>query len=727
MLRSAGLLVVAGILLVGGYLAYCLATLPFNGGLAVDPTPGAMVLTAADGRMLATRGVFKGEKLSFADIPQDVVHALVATEDRRFFEHPGLDWRGALRALWRDVRSGEAREGGSTITQQLVRMTYLSRERTLKRKVQEAMLALWLEHQLSKQEILARYLNMAYFGAGVFGIDAAARRYFGKAAGDLDLAESAMLVGLLRAPTAFDPHRNLEAARRRADLVLGEMIGTGAITREQADAARRQPGTLKVPAEAPLGTGFFLEAAAQEANRVLGATGTDLRLATTLDPDLQAFAETVVGRFLAAEGPAKAASQAALVAMAPDGAVLAMVGGRDYAESQFNRVTQAERQPGSLFKLFVYLTALEKGYSPGSVVVDRPVTIGDWSPENFEGRSFGPVSLHTAFAHSINGVAAQLGQAVGIKSVIATARALGIVSNMPDVPSLALGSAEVNLLEMVRAYAAVAFNDGRLVQPYTIREIRRAERVVYRQTPPDSAPVVPPQTRAAMLELLAAVVREGTGRAALLPGQAAGKTGTTQDNRDAWFIGFTPEIIVGVWVGNDDHSPMKGVTGGDLPARMWHDFVAGMPRGALPHLVALARPAPAEQPVAAAASVAPPTDGMPILTRTEDLKPGALTGVPIVLDTATLAIDGRAIRLLGVDGLNGNAARDLSRYIRQRQVICAPSSSGSELYRCSIDGRDLSTVVLFNGGGRANGDAPADLKTAEGAARAAGTGIWAQR
>jgi membrane peptidoglycan carboxypeptidase len=493
--RVAVLAFSAAFLFLFGYLAYCLGTLSFNGGLAVEPTPGAMVLADNEGKEVSIRGVFKGEKLAFADIPQNVVRALIATEDRRFFSHRGIDWHGALRALWRDVIAGEAREGGSTITQQLVRMTYLTPERTLRRKVQEAMLALWIEHQLTKQEIIEHYLNTAYFGSGVYGIDAAAKRYFGKAARTLTLSESAMLVSLLRAPTTLNPRRNLDAAQNRADLVLENMVRTGAITRGEADAAHRQPAVPALPPGAPPGVGYFVDAASAEANRLLGVRGADLNVRTTLDSEVQASAEALVAEYLASEGKRKAVSQAALVAMAPDGAILAMVGGRDYRESQFNRATQAQRQPGSLFKLFVYLTALEKGFTPESVVVDRPFEIGGWSPENFEGRYFGAVSLRTAFAHSINGVAVQLGQRVGIEAVIKTAKKLGIESKLPDVPSLALGSAEVNLLELMGAYGSVAFTDGALVRPFTVLDIRRGDHVIY-QRPSSIQPAVVPSTRA---------------------------------------------------------------------------------------------------------------------------------------------------------------------------------------------------------------------------------------
>src|SRR6516165_5931742 len=333
-------------------------------------------------------------------------------------------------------------------------MTYLSQERSIKRKVQEAMITLWLEQQLSKQEILTRYLNTAYFGAGVYGADAAARRYFGKPARNLSLGEAAMLAGLVRAPSALSPTHNLDGARARAALVLRAMVATGVISREQAEAARGEPTTLRVPPENPPGTNYFIDVVAGDARRLAGAASRDLTLCTTLDLELQSIAENVIARRLKAEGRAKNIGQAALVAMTPDGAILAMVGGRDYNESQFNRVTQARRQPGSLFKLFVYLAALEQGFSPQSTMVDRPVRIGNWEPENYGDHFHGEVTLRTAFAHSLN-------------SVVETARRLGVQSDLPALPSLALGAADVTLIEMTRALAAIAA-DAETIEPYAI-------------------------------------------------------------------------------------------------------------------------------------------------------------------------------------------------------------------------------------------------------------------
>ena len=699
------------VILPVAYVAYCMATLPENGGLVIEPTPSALIVQAADGQVFATRGVFKGDKLSAQDIPANLSRAIIAIEDRHFYEHRGFYLPSMLRALVRNIRSGAAREGGSTITQQLVRMTYLSPERTIKRKVQEAILALWMERRLGKEEILSRYLNTAYFGAGVYGVDAAAKRYFGKTAKELSLSEAAMLAGLVRAPSALAPTRHLEEARQRAALVLNAMVGTGAISRQQADAARQHPATLRVPPENPPGTNYFVDALGGDVKQLVGSGSADLTVRSTLNLDLQSIAETVIARRLKAEGRAKRVGQAALVAMAPDGALLAMVGGRDYNESQFNRATQAKRQPGSLFKLFVYLTAFQKGLDPQTTAVDRPVQIGNWEPENYGGRFRGLVTLRTAFAHSLNSVAVQLADAVGIQAVIDTARKLGVQSELPAVPSLALGAGEVTLLEMTRAFAAIAA-DAESVEPYAVRAVRNGDRVLFTRQKSQLQPASNPAARAAIHDVLASVVREGTGRAARINGPVEGKTGTSQSHKDAWFIGFTDDIVVGVWVGNDDNSPTRGVTGGDLPARIWNEFVTqsaavrAKAARTQPRMVALS---------AFAAGEAKPEPSAPVIR-----------GVPMVQNTGTLEIEGRVVRLFGVEGVRGRAVREFRRYLANREVACEPTGSGSD-YRCRVEDQDLSRVVLFNGGGRASANATAELRALEQQARSTRVGIWSGR
>jgi membrane peptidoglycan carboxypeptidase len=388
-----------------------------------------------------------------------------------------------------------------------------------------------------------------------------------------------------------------------------------------------------------------------------------------------------------------------------------MVGGRDYNESQFNRATQAKRQPGSLFKLFVYLAAFQKGLNPQMIVADRPVQIGNWEPENYGGRFRGQVTLRTAFANSINSVAVQLADAVGIQSVIATARKLGVQSELPAVPSLALGSGEVTLLEMTRAFAAIAAN-AESVEPYAVRTVRNGDQVLFTRPKSEPHPVSNPVARAAIHDLLASVVREGTGRAARINGPAAGKTGTSQSYRDAWFVGFTPDIVVGVWIGNDDNSPTRSVTGGDLPARIWNEFVT--------QSVATRAQVARVQPTIMGIAAAEGPNARPVPSAS------VIRGVPVVQNTGTLEIQGRVVRLFGVEGARGRAARDLRRYLGRREVVCEPAGSGND-FRCRVDDQDLSRVVLFNGGGRATANATPELRALDQQARSTRVGIWSGR
>ena len=633
------------------------ATLPLGGGMRPPEQP-SLLIEDVQGRVFASRGVFRGERLSPQNLPKDAAAAIVAVEDRRFWSHPGIDVVGIMRALFANIRAGGVREGGSTITQQLAKMMFLSPERTIRRKAQEAILAVWLELQLSKEEILARYLDSAYFGAGAWGLDGAARRYFLKSPQELTLAESAMLAGLVKAPSIWSPVRDLAAAQGRAEVVLAAMVETGAITEDQAAAARAAPAKPAFAPDTAGGWNWYADWIGAEVTRLMGPVPANFRVETTLDPELQEIAEAVVAKWLDREGGKRRVSEAALVSLAHDGAVLAMVGGRDYGKSQFNRVTQAKRQPGSLFKLFVYLAGFEAGYSPESEASDQPISIGDWSPENFGGTYRGRVTLRQAFAESLNSVAVQLSEAVGRDKVIAMAQRLGLTSPILDVPSLALGTSQHTVLEMTRAFAAVAAGAAS-VEAYGIRAIRSPSGILY--TRGSVAPEPATYRRAEMLSLLRAVVRQGTGRGADYGRPVAGKTGTTQDHRDAWFIGFTADAVVGVWVGNDDNSPMDQVTGSGLPVQIWRDFMAEADRRKGEAVAAM---------------------------QAEARRSTRLEGRPRIIDTATLSFDGGTIaKLAGLEGQGGAAAREMADWLAGKRVECEPTGAA---WRCVVDQWDLA-------------------------------------
>jgi penicillin-binding protein 1A len=542
--------------------------------------------------VLATSGEIYGTPWRVADLPPYLPAAMIAIEDRRFYRHFGVDLIGLARAAWVNWRAGRTVQGGSTITQQVAKTVFLSPERTLKRKVQEALLALWLERRFTKDQILGIYLNRVYLGAGTYGVDAAARRYFGVAATDVSLGQAAVLAGLLQAPVRLSPARDPSAAANRARVVLRAMVATGAATQADADAARLD-GIALAGSIAPRTGRAFADWALEQTPGYAGPKGAldrDLAIRTTLDPRLQQAVETAAATAIDAEGPARHASEVAVVVLAPDGAVRAMVGGRDYRAGQFNRATQALRQPGSAFKPFVYLTGLEVGMTPATMVLDAPFTVGTWSPRNYERQFRGEITLTEALTHSVNTATARLAQDVGVRAVTATARRLGIASDLPKDLTLALGTGEVTLLELTAAYAAIS-RGGVAVWPYAIAGIDArltdgSDYAIWRRAG-DGPGRVASETAMADLDLmLAEVVRRGTGRAAQpqIPGvavRAAGKTGTTQDFRDAWFVGYAGPLdaagerdpnrsyTVGVWIGNDDGQAMKGVTGGDMPARLW--------------------------------------------------------------------------------------------------------------------------------------------------------------
>ena len=536
-------------------------------------SPG-ITIVAADGSILEQRGAFNGVFVALRDLPPQLPQAVIATEDRRFYQHFGIDLIGFARAIVANLKAGRIVQGGSTITQQLAKNLYLSPERSFVRKLRELMLAIWLEARLSKDEILAAYLNRVYLGDGTFGVEAAARRYFGKSAHDISLTQAAMLAGLLKAPTRYAPTNDLALSRARAAQVLQNMVEAGYISEQQAAAAERSPAT---PVKLPEGTQrarYFVDWVHDLLPEWASRTTDDLIVFTTLDPAMQRAAEVAVQDVLRRDGKSRHASQAALIAMDRFGAVKAMIGGRSYEKSQFNRAVQAQRQPGSAFKPFVYLAALEQGLTPRTQIDDSPIVVDGWQPRNVSGRYKGEVTLKRALADSINTVAVKLSERVGRDKVREVARRLGITSPLTGNPSIALGASEVSLLELTGAYLPLA-NAGRSGAPFAVTEIRtRGGRVVYRRQPWPDDRVVATRNVAQMDEMLSEVINNGTGRAANLGSRpAAGKTGTTQDYRDGWFIGYTADLVAGVWLGNDDNAPMHNAGGGDMPARIWRQFM----------------------------------------------------------------------------------------------------------------------------------------------------------
>ena len=522
----------------------------------------SLALEDRSGHVFATFGDIVGDPLRLSDLPPYLPAAAVAVEDRRFWQHPGIDPIGLARAIWVNLTSGRVVQGGSTITQQVAKNLFLTNARTLRRKVQELLLTLWLEHTFSKREILEIWLNRVYLGSGTWGVDAAARMYFGVSARHVTLWQAAMLAGLPRAPSRFNPRTDPAAAAARAREVLAAMANTGAITAEQARAAAAQ---IAFPPAPPLATGWFADWVAEQAQS-LAPENVDTKLRTTLDAHLQAIAEARLTAMLDGPGAAAGVSQGAVVALdAATGAVRAMVGGRDYRQSLFNRAVLARRQPGSAFKPFTWLAALEKGVRPDDTVLDAPIRIGNWSPADFERQYLGEITVEEALAQSINTASVRLLlQAGGPRAVAHEAALLGIADKLPNDASLALGTGEVGLLELASAYATF-FNGGARVTPFGVEALR---------TPPQ--PVVDPDLAAMMVRMMTAVVTRGTGRAAAVSGHpVAGKTGTTQDYRDAWFVGCIDGEIIGVWLGNDDNRPMKSVQGGSLPARLFHDIAIG--------------------------------------------------------------------------------------------------------------------------------------------------------
>jgi penicillin-binding protein 1A len=561
---------------------------------------------------IGRRGILQTDAASLSDIPDHMIKAAMAIEDRRFYQHFGIDVLGTLRAVVENARANTVVQGGSSLTQQLAKNLFLSNERTLERKVKEAFLAFWLESNLTKDEILKLYLDRAYLGGGTFGVEAAAQFYFNKSAKALTLSESAMLAGMFKAPTKYAPHINLSAARARANVVLDALVQSGFMTEGQVHAARLNPAT---PVNRQRGNSpdYYLDWAFTEVKKLADAGelkgARSVIVKTPLDPSVQLKAEEAVENTLRQYGSQYGVKQAALVLMEPLGAVRAIVGGRDYGASQFNRATDAERQPGSSFKVYVYTTAMMNGYNPMSIVTDGPITIGNWSPQNYGHSYAGPTTLMNALAHSYNTVPIRLGRALGLDKVVQTAASMGVRTPLRINKALALGTSEVTVLDQATGYSTLA-NGGFKIVPYAAVEISDSLGNLiwsHEKNAPKPERTIPPQAVADMNKLLVNVVENGTGRRAILPGlTVGGKTGTSQDYRDAWFIGFTGDLTCAIWFGNDDFTGTRNMTGGSLPAMTFNEVMKVAQAGVEP------KPIPGIAPRGGGASVpvaANPADG----------------------------------------------------------------------------------------------------------------------
>ena len=609
--RTVLLLAIWGGVAGAAVVAYEAAKLPPIDQIAVPKRPPNIAILASDGTLIASRGDTGGAAVKLKDLPPYLPQAFVAIEDRRFYHHFGIDPIGILRAIVSDLVLHRGMQGGSTLTQQLAKNLFLTQERTLQRKIQEAILAVWLEHKFSKQQILDLYLNRVYFGSGAFGVEAAAHKYFNTDARNVSVAQAAMLAGLMKAPTKLAPNRNLAAAVERAAQVIAAMREEHYITDAQAQTALADPAHV---VRAP-GTGSINYAAdyvVDTLDDAIGAVDEDIVVQTTIDRKLQADGEAALTDELNKKGGKYGVREGALVAMDPDGAIRVLIGGRDYAASQFDRAVAAKRQPGSAFKPFVYLAAMEKGLTPDTVREDAPINVHGWHPENYSREYFGPVTLTRALSLSLNTVAVRLCLEVGPKAAIAVAHRLGITSDLQPNASIALGTSEVSPLEMVTAYTPFA-NGGIGVQPHVIARIKTSGgRLLYQRRAANNGQVIDPHNVAMMNTMMTQTLLTGTARKGELPGwQAGGKTGTSQEYRDAWFIGYTSRLVTGVWLGNDDDSPTKRASGGTLPVEIWSRFMkqamAGQQPVGLPYGTAHGTPA-----IAPPSSDGPKLFGIPL-------------------------------------------------------------------------------------------------------------------
>jgi penicillin-binding protein 1A len=580
-----------GTIFAFGLLAYALPPFSGTGDVWNERRQHAVTLTDGEGTVIGLRGIRQDDNIPLEEMPPHVIQSVLATEDARFFDHFGVDVIGTFRAALRNARS-EKVQGGSSITQQVAKNLFLSPEQTLQRKIHEAFLSLWIEARLTKEEILKLYLDRSYLGGGNYGVEAAAQFYFGKSIRDVNLQEAAIIAGLFKAPTNYAPHKDLEAALGRANVVLWRMVDSGYISQGEMIQARRQTPTIFAKKDV-LTPDWFLDYAFQNTLDILEEQGLQreyvIEVKTTIDRKLQIESQAIVNDALITQGPAGNFTQGASVTMAPDGAVKAIVGGRDYEASQFNRATDAERQSGSSFKPFVYLAALLNGFTPEDVMLDGPVSIGNWRPGNYDGKYGGRVTLRTALAKSYNSIPVKLLQAIGRPAITQAARDTGIQGELDKWPTMVLGTSSLTLLDLSTGYATLA-NNGKLAEPYAVLEIRRPNGdILYQRdkVAPPAQQVVPVATIEQLNSMLGAVVTSGTGRGAdigIMP--TAGKTGTNQGYRDAWYVGYSAHFVTGVWVGNDDFTPMNEITGGRVPAPIWKRImdvaesgqaIAGMP------------------------------------------------------------------------------------------------------------------------------------------------------
>ncbi len=555
-------------LIVGGTVIWALLNLPETESIQITRQPSITFLDR-EGRILASFGDIYGQSISFEQLPENLVNAVIVTEDRRFFEHIGIDLKGIARALVVNFKAGKIVQGGSTITQQLAKNLFLTPERSLTRKVHEAILSLWLEFRFSKEQIFSIYLNRVYLGSGTYGVQAASEKYFNKKVEDLNLYECALIASLLKAPSKYNPISNSKLSEERTKKVLDNMALNGTIKSKEYESFTKV-SNFKNISEPPKSSRYFVDWLLPRVRSYLGEINEDLIVRTTLDIELQRKAEESLSK-ISKQFPS--ANQSAIVVLDLKGGVLAMVGGRDYGDSQFNRVTQAQRQPGSAFKLFVYLAALEKGMSPDEIIEDSEISIDNWSPKNYKKEFLGEISITEAFSKSINTVAVKISEKTGRENVIQKAKSLGIKSKILNSPSLALGTSEVNLLELTNAYNVIA-NGGKGVWSYGVRLIENLDgELLYLRRGFGPGKILEPKITQDMTYLLTETIANGTGRKAKIDRPIAGKTGTSQSLRDAWFVGFSSYMVAGVWFGNDNDSPMKKITGGNAPAILWREFM----------------------------------------------------------------------------------------------------------------------------------------------------------